>query len=285
MTDLMAPGVPSLADQIREAVAGGTLSLPALPAVATRVLQLLHDEEADSAPLTELIESDPTIAASVLRVANSAVYSGLNQIADIDQAIARLGARQVGTVVTTVALKGHFATDDPVKRELLQALWNHAVATALAARRLTVAGGGDAVEAFLAGLLHDTGKLLVLRGADHLEQLDRRRPITAVVLDELIDALHVELGHHALSSWKIAEPVCRVALHHHDPNVPARDLLLLRVQAANAIARKLGAHPKPDPGLNLLEVPPIERLNLRDLELASLLVDLEDELARLRRLF
>jgi hypothetical protein len=80
-------------------------------------------------------------------------------------------------------------------------------------------------------------------------------------------------------------PFCRVALHHHDENPDVRDLLLIRVQAANAIARKLGAHLHPEPDLDLLDVPAIERLNLTDLELATLIVDVEDEFERVRQLF
>lgn len=60
--------------------------------------------------------------------------------------------------------------------------------------------------------------------------------------------------------------------------------MLIRVQAANMISRKMGAHPQPQPDLNLMEVKAIERLNLTDLELAVLLVDLEDDFQRARDL-
>ncbi|MFN0182042.1 MAG: HDOD domain-containing protein [Gemmatimonadales bacterium] len=276
---------PPLAAQIRAAVESGSLTLPPLPEVATRVINLLEDEaNIDAAKLTELIALDSTIAAGVLRAANSAAFGGLRAISDVDQAVARLGARQIGALVTSAAVKGHFGSGDPVKLGMLHSLWGHALATGVAARRLAAADGGDVAEAFLAGLLHDMGKLLVLKGVDHLEQAGATA-LTPAVLDELINILHAELGHQSLASWRISEPICQVALRHHKRLPATSEPLLLRVQAANAIAKKLGAHPKPEPELNLLDVPAVERLNLGDLEVASLLVDVEDELIQVRSLF
>jgi HD-like signal output (HDOD) protein len=267
----------------RASVFGETLVLPPLPEIASRLMQLLRDEDAaDPRNVAELVGNEPAMTASILRMANPASFGGLRPVAELDEAIARLGMRQVGALVTTVAHKGHFESDDPEMKSLLHGLWDHAVASALAAKHLTALGEGDRTEAFIAGLLHDTGKLLALKGLDQLER--QGNGFTPSVAEELMNLLHTELGHTVLRSWKIAEPICRVALHHHDSEPAPDDLLLLRVQAANTIARKLGAHPHPDPDLDLFEAPSIERLNIGDLELAALMVDVEDEIHEVRRL-
>lgn len=276
---------PSLAAQIREAVGSGVLTLPPLPEAAARVLGLLRDEAGvDASRLAELIELDPTMAAAVLRAANSAAFGGLRALSEVGPAVARLGARQVGAVVTSASVKGHFTSGVPAKMALLHTLWDHAVATATTCRRLAASGGGDPAEAFLAGLLHDTGKLLVLKGVDRLEE-SGTGTLTATVVQELMAMLHPDLGYRALVAWKIPEPICEVALQHHSPAPAGSQPLLLRVQAANAIARKLGAHERPAPDLDLMEVPAVDRLNLGELEVAALMVDVEDDLARIRGLF
>jgi HD-like signal output (HDOD) protein len=129
--------------------------------------------------------------------------------------------------------------------------------------------------------LHDVGKLVVLKAVDHLEH-QGAPTFTPGLTTELMHILHAELGNQVLGTWRISEAIRRVALHHHDATPPGDDLLLLRVQVANAVTKRMGAHPVPQPDLNLLEVPAVERLNLGDLELASLMVDLEDEFERLR---
>jgi HD-like signal output (HDOD) protein len=275
-----------LATRIRSAVERGEVSLPPLPEVATRVLGLLRDENAaDLQKVGDLVRSEPAIAASILRMANSAFFGGLRSVGDVGDAIARLGLRQVATIVTTVAHKGHFTSEEPGRGKLLHALWDHAVATALVARQLAAAGGADRSEAYLAGLLHDTGKLVVLKALDELEKRDATVRVTAPVQEQLMDELHAQLGHRVLTAWRLPDAITRAALMHHLQTQALEDPLVLRVQAADMVARKLGAHPHPEPDLDLLTVLALERLNFADLELAALMVDVEDQLAQIRSLF
>ena len=277
---------PPVAEQIRTLVMKGALSLPPLPELASRLLALLRDEDrADLNSAGALIENEPVMAASVLRMANSASFGGLRRLDDLGEAIGRLGLRQVSSLVTAVSHRGHFESTDPERTQTLRTLWDHAVATALVSKSLAALQGGELAESFLAGLLHDTGKLLVLKGADHLESHAGMPPLSAGAVDELMDLLHCELGHHTLTQWRIPEAICNVARHHHDATPPAGDALLARVQVGNAVARKLGADLHPDPELNLLEVPAVEVLDLGDLELAALMVDVEEEYGRVRQLF
>ena len=119
--------------------------------------------------------------------------------------------------------------------------------------------------------------------ADYLEGRDNAE-ITPPVLDELMTVLHTELGHRTLASWSVPEPICHAALHHHDEDIDPEHPLAVRVQAADAIACKMGFHLKPEPELDLLSLPAIEYLNLSDIEIASMIVDLEDQVAEIRRL-
>ena len=156
--------------------------------------------------------------------------------------------------------------------------------SALAARRLTTLTGGDPEESYLAGLLHDIGKLLALRALDHIAARQPDVDVTPTILQEVLEADHAEFGHRVLREWRFPELICVAVQMHEDKSGQVKDSLILRVQAADAIACKMGAHPEPDPDLVLEEVLAIERLGLTDLELAAMMVDLEDEIAALRRM-
>jgi HD-like signal output (HDOD) protein len=273
----------TLPGEIRDAVICGNVALPPLPAVAIRIQAILQDaERADPRVVADLVRADPAIASTILRLSDSVAYAGPRPITSVAQAIARLGLHRVGSIVTAASLKAHFETEDPEKRRVFQALWDHAVATAIAARHL--AGSNHAAEdAFLAGLLHDTGKLLVLKILEALEKRGARKVEPAVV-DELMILLHPELGNLCLTGWELPPWAAAVALHHHSASTPASDLLLLRVQVANAVARKIGAHPAPAPDLDLLALPAVARLRLREQDLAELSATTGTELATLKAL-
>ena len=161
--------------QLREAgLEGGDAAefVAALFRRFARLLQLLRDEDrADLNTAGALIENEPAMAASVLRMANSASFGGLRRLEDPGEAIGRLGLRQVSSLVTAVSHRGHFESGDPERKQSLRVLWDHAVATALASKSLAAREGADLAESFLAGLLHDIGKLLVLKGADQEEMV------------------------------------------------------------------------------------------------------------------
>lgn len=274
-----------LTQEVRELARSGEVVLPPLPEVAHCVIELLSDfTKADYRTIADVLRSDPAITAALLRMANSAFFGGLQPISDPGQAMARLGVKRVVSLVTTLATKGQFETADAFKTDLLRGLWTHAVGSALAARRLAGLTGGDAEESYLAGLLHDIGELLALKAMDHLSQSRPEVELSPFIMREVLQACHAELGHRVLTDWHLPPSICQAVLVHHDDSGTIRDGLAVRVQAADTITRKIGAHPEPDPNLVLEDLPAIERLGLTDIELAALMVDLEDEIANLQRL-
>ncbi len=285
MTTTMQNVERPLTQEVRDLALSGEVVLPPLPEVAHRVIELLSDlSKADYRMVADVLHSDPAITAVLLRMANSAFFGGLQPISDPGQALARLGVKRVVSLVTTLATKGQFEIVDPFKTDLLRGLWTHSVGSGLAARRLAGLTGGDAEESYLAGLLHDIGKLLALKTMDHLSQRRPEIELSPIIMSEVLQACHAELGHRVLTDWHLPSSICQAVLVHHDDTGTIRDGLAMRVQAADAITRKIGAHPKPDPNLVLEDLPAIERLGLSDLELAALMVDLEDEIANLQRL-
>lgn len=251
-----------LALQIQSAARRGDIHIPPLPDVVIRVQDLLRDENrADARRVATLVTSDAALASSIMRIANSATFGGLGTVSTLDEGIVRIGLRQVGSLVTTAGHKGHFQSADPARDRRLRVLWDHAVATALGARRLARMGGGDPDEAYLAGLLHDAGKLLALRGVDWLEHRTRTRVAPGTV-DEILAITHEEMGFRMLEAWRVPAPAREAARDHHAAPSASDGPTLIWVRAANVMTRKLGAHPEANPGLDLTRAPEIERLGL-----------------------
>jgi putative nucleotidyltransferase with HDIG domain len=285
MSALPKPIERPLTEQIRDVALSGEVTLPPLPSTTRRLLELLQDEPgADARSVAATIKTDPALVAALLKAANAAFFSGLPSVTDLNTAVSRLGLRRVGSLVLTLQQKAQYDALGASRAKFLDGLWVHALATALAARALARQAGGDPEEAYLAGLLHDIGQLLVLQSIDHLAAETEGFEVSDSMRNEVLEATHAELGAHVLGSWGLPESICDAVRHHHaDPEGTGNELAL-RLQAGDAIARKIGAHPTPTFDAALEELYVIERLGMTEIELAALLVDLEDELAQLRSL-
>jgi putative nucleotidyltransferase with HDIG domain len=217
-------------------------------------------------------------------LANSAVFGGLRRVEDLSTAIQRIGFRQLGAMVTGLSLKGHFSRGSGVKKELLGVLWDHSVTCGFAARAIALLIGADSEKAFLAGLLHDSGKVLVLTAVNKLEEHGFAEAPTREVLIELMDELHAELGYGVLSEWNLPDEIVEIARTHEDEEASSEGILAC-VKAANLITRKLGFHLEPDPEMTVVEHPVIENLGLDDMTVATMMVEMEDHLLEMKQLF
>lgn len=273
-----------IASRINALIMTGDVQLPALPEVAIRAQEILSSEELDTRELGELLTGDPAIAAALLRLANSAHFGGMQEVGTVLGAVQRIGMREVGAIVTGLSLRSQFDHPQPDKKALLQSLWDHSVTTAFAAQALAFRVGVDEEHAFLGGLLHDCGKVLVLSCVDRLETDGCDFEPSRELILELMTRLHCDLGCHLLVSWNIPGDLATVA-RDHQVRIPGASDLLLCVQAANHITRKLGYHLSPDPELNLSGLPVIEDLGISDIELATLMIDMEDHLEEMKSLF
>ena len=124
----------SLSDRVQELISSGEFHLPAMPDLAVRLQKALEDGGSDSRLVAQLIRNEPTIAASLLRTANSAAFGGLTPISDLSQAIARLGLKQVQTLVTALLVQGQFESNQESNQKTLATLWNHSIASPAGAK-------------------------------------------------------------------------------------------------------------------------------------------------------
>ncbi|MGF1465921.1 MAG: HDOD domain-containing protein [Sandaracinaceae bacterium] len=203
------------------AAAAQAVGVKVFPAVARHVMSLLADERCTIRSLRVAIEQDPGLAGRLLRVANCAAYTRGTACRSIDDAVLRLGYRQVRGIVAGITAFGMFPTACPV---------GHAVRahSAGVAAILGVLGRawrtGDAGDLFLVGLLHDLGKLAGLQVGEFpyndLEDDDLRAPDRVHVWERARAGYdHAALGAAVLHGWRFDSVVVRTVAAHHDPGL------------------------------------------------------------------
>jgi len=191
--------------------------------VAARLLRLLRDPEFQLREVSRVIQCDPALTARVLGLSNSAVFARSRPCRDVAHAVTMLGAGTVGELAAVAAVGEAYGL-----RGVEGKLRSHAVATAAVARELCVQLGRPTVDVFLAGLLHDLGKIVLLQGAgdesygtggmDYQVLLQRRAGQscgTHLLEQSALGFDHADMGCVALEAWNIPEPIPRVIGWHH----------------------------------------------------------------------
>lgn len=218
--------------------------LPTLPSVALEVLSLAHQPDVSIQGIAECIHRDPPLAAKVLRMANSVFYRrGDRKVETLHHAIIFLGLAEIINITTSLsvfsALKSRKAREVSVR----ESFWDHSVATGLIARhvdrKLCMRTMG---REFVAGLLHDIGKI-ILDQYFHQEfitaytmSIEQDRPMYETEM-EVCGTTHMEVGFFIAQKWNLPSYLADVILWHHQPSqANSRDMAAL-VSMANLLAK------------------------------------------------
>ncbi len=246
-----------------------------------RIQQEIAKEEPDTHLVEKLIVSEPALTSQLLRMANSAFYKGLTKVSTVRNAMVRLGITEIANVVSLVTHGKNFHSKDAVIREILSKLWAHSVGCAIGSQWLALRRGfRDQIhEAFIAGLLHDVGKLFLITTIDAIKASGRITfSPSPELIGELMDSMHTRYGHSLLENWNLPESYCEVALKHHDKEYDDDNILLLLVRLGNLACNKMGIGLNEDPSLLLAASPEAHSLGLTEVALAELEIKLEDSL-------
>ncbi len=269
----------SLLEIVREYATSEQLSLPVFPGVAVELQQIMSEDELPPIDqVAKIISKDQALASQVLKLSNSAFFSGLNKVRTIRDALMRLGINQVFNCLVVSSQRSLYSSRDVVIDKYLKELWKHALATAIGTKWLLKKTGypdlGD--EGFLAGLLHDIGKLLLLRVIEHLKQDNAELDLSEVFISEILESMHVEQGYNLMEEWCIPLNYCIVARDHHLEEFDPSDVLLLAVRVVNQVCRKVGLSLKPENHIVPATLPEAHALGVKEIMLAELEIALED---------
>ena len=170
-----ATAIEQLDQDLAQKFEKGEVELPLLPQVASRVMALTSDPNADAAKLSSLIHQDQALAAHVLRIANSPAYISRSPIVSLQHAVAMLGINLLSEIAFTASLKSG-AFQVPGYEEQVKLLWQHSLASGAFAKEVARIRRVNVESAYLCGLLHGVGKPVVLRTAATLAQVRKMSP-------------------------------------------------------------------------------------------------------------
>jgi putative nucleotidyltransferase with HDIG domain len=231
--------------------------------------------------VNRLIVADPGLASQVLRVSNSSFYAGLNKVTTIQEAIVRLGGACVANIVMMATQKNIYRSDDSGLNSLMGDLWKHSLCCAIGSRWLAtkVNYGAVSQEAFLAGLLHDIGKMYLLKVLEEImKEKNYETDISPALILEVIESMHSVHGARIMDQWNLPEAYVIVARDHETSEWDVKNPLLAIVRLVNQTCRKIGVHSSPDPSLVLFAAPEAQMLGVREITLAELEIVIEDAL-------
>lgn len=217
--------------------------LPALPLVVNELLASFDDPDVELGELAGKVAHDQALAAKTLRLANSSFYGLQSKVRTISQAIAVLGFDSVRSLVIGAGVIGGFR-EGRDKGFDFDGFWRHAIATALCARALARQAGCNPELAFVAGLLHDLGRLvLVTRFPEHYAEVLAQRTLRDCGLLEAERAVlgidHAQVGRALAQHWRIPEQICRAIAQHHLPMQQDYGELPSVVHVANVVVHGL----------------------------------------------
>lgn len=281
--EITKPG--SIGGEILKALPKALEDLPVLPEVSQRIMTLLRDPEMAMTDLADLIRQDQVIAIRILQLANSAMYGGLQEIKDINAACARLGTRTVANAVQAVANGNLYITGNEAFRDEMKQLWRHAVATAHCAYEIAnVLAEPRSDELFVAGLIHDIGRVVLLDiVANQYRGVLADLRSSPDLQEEVFESYSPLVGLHVVIKWNLPPEFHMITYFLRDTdNVPNDSVRVLAniVALAEAVAEVSGY----GLGMNIksiLSLPAARVLGMTDMKLATVRADLDEKLAPL----
>jgi putative nucleotidyltransferase with HDIG domain len=241
--------------------------LLSLPDTLMKVLEAVTSDESTPDNIASIILRDPSLTARILKLANSSYYRRSTPIKTVHQAVMVLGANAVKCIALSVSVfsppKGQAA-----EIEMFRQFYFHCLGVAILSRAIATKAGYPSIEeAFIAGLLHDLGKLHVMqRFSPVCLEINTHASKGEDIIDverKYFDVDHAELGSIIANRWRLPEVLQRTIRRHHHLNDPGSDDLTKIVMLANMIAVVIQA-----PNLKVMErlSPAIEQIS-KDLRL------------------
>lgn len=230
---------PELSQRLATAVDG----MPAFPKSVQRILELTRDVNSTPKELVEVIDKDPVVTVKVLKVVNSAYYSLPKQITSIGHAVVYLGFNTIKNLALSIAAIGMMPKDNAsgfdVDQYLLHSLATAAIAKQLASR----VEDADPMDCFIAGLLHDFGKVVFAQFMPNefrnaLQTSHRTGGSLHAALQDEIGTDHAVVGAMLVEKWRFAPHLVETIRHQHLADLKDTDMIAC-VFGANQISKKL----------------------------------------------
>jgi len=199
-------------ESVLAAIESNALELPTMPLVAARALGMLGRDDFSFAQIAALIETDPIVAARLLRLARSAAFAGLSRFDSVLTCVTRIGGEELRLFLVESAVHHVLESRDPCIAQMCRDLWRHSLAVAILSRDLASALGAlHPDSAYLGGLLHDLGRPVLaatlLDAEQRLLGTRTQRWIMPSAWLAIISGKHRSIGAAIARKWGLSDPV------------------------------------------------------------------------------
>jgi len=197
--------------ELRDDIEQNRIKLPTLPTLSLEALLVVNDADSSMADVAGIICKDTSMAARLVRYANSPLYRGINNVSSVKAAITRIGIDAVKHAILSLAMRDVFTTAYRSIQSRMEALWAHSVLVASKSALLAEHFPHlNTDEAMLAGLIHDVGVIpILIKATESPILLDDEEK-----LDKLVRALHMSVGKFMLNHWNFDAALVDVAANH-----------------------------------------------------------------------
>lgn len=199
--------------------------LATLPTVTTKIIQQIEDNNVDIRNIAHTIETDASLTAKILKVANSAIYGLRTPVASIPQAIITIGLNRLANIVIGVSIFSRFMLhSNQYAKQLMEKFWWHSASVGIVSKSLSTKIGKNYKEfEFIGGLLHDFGKLILLQYklTDYIKVLEAtsNESIPDTEAEKKIFGVdHLEVGSFIAQKWKLPIPIVNIIGYHSKLN-------------------------------------------------------------------
>jgi putative nucleotidyltransferase with HDIG domain len=200
----------SFIDNIRE--------LSAMPKISTDLMAMFQDSSRSWKDIAEKIKLDPALALFILKTSNSPFYGIKHEIRSIETAIKMLGLPEIRTILMSYFLRNLYT--GPGANEFMSKLWEHSISVAVFSNILASSLNQKSEGVYLAGLLHDIGKLVInLHAPNEYKEVIRKADETSTELpileEESFGFTHIDSGLYLLDKWNLSQFIKNAVLFHH----------------------------------------------------------------------
>ncbi|WP_028584136.1 HDOD domain-containing protein [Desulfogranum mediterraneum] len=213
--------------------------MPSLSTTVSKVLEICSRPDTAPNDLNKVISLDPVLTGQVLKLINSAYYSLMNKVTSLTRAIIMLGLNTVKNLALSTAVIRCVGQAKKSKALPIKHFWAHSIGVGVMAKLLAAERGvdmGEREEYFVAGLLHDLGKIPFGDEYTEVVRMTRRQQTSLIQVEqEILDIDHEEVGQMIAEKWKLNSALTDAICHHHTPQeaAPENQALVATVALAD----------------------------------------------------
>ncbi len=266
--------------------------LPTLPTILVKCNKLLEDPNVSASQLAKAIKTDQAVSSKVLKLVNSAFYGLSGKVGTICQGIVVLGFNTVRNIILSLSVLDLLPKDADLGEFEISDLWKHSLGCAIISRVIAQRVGiKDPEEAFIAGLLHDIGKIITAKLFQEefvaiLKTTHQENKLFLDVEQDVLGTAHDYIGGMLAKNWQLPSTLFEsISFHHNGEKTMKHAKLVYTIRLADIVTRGLQIGSGGDRVIPEMDKTAWDTLKVSENDIESWIEDLDEEFDRASAFF